>query len=52
MDFPFLKRFLLFIYLFVAMRRLSLVVARGGSSLVVVYRLLLLLASLVAEHRL
>ena len=50
--FPFLKRFSLFIYLFVAMCRLSLVVASGGYSLVAVYRLLILLASLVAEHRL
>ena len=47
----------LFIYfwlrwVFIAMRGLSLVVARGGLLLIVVCELLIAVASLVAEHRL
>ena len=56
---PFLKRFYLFVlfffcllYIFVAAHGLSLFATSRDSSLVAVLRLLNVMASLVAEHRL
>ena len=55
--FFFFYKFILFIYfwlrwVFVAMRRLSLVAASGGLHFVAVRGLLIAVASLVAEHQL
>ena len=38
-------------WIFVAIRELSLAVASGGYSLAMVHKLLILVASLVAEHK-
>ena len=40
------------LWVFVAVRGLSLVAVSGGYSFIVVHRLLIVVASLVAEHRL
>ena len=38
------------LWVFVAVRRLSLVAASGGQSFIAVYRILVVVASLVVEH--
>ena len=52
MNFFFLNKFIYFWlrWVFVAVRGLSLVAVRGGYSFVAVHRLLIAVASLVAEH--
>ena len=51
-DMGFFFCFLVMLVLFFAVCGLSLVVASGGNLLVAVYKLLIMVASLVTEHRL